>query len=322
LPMLRSNGVELAYDEFGDASAAPILLIAGLGTQMIRWTSEFCGHLVQHGFRVIRFDNRDSGRSTHFRQTPPPDLAALMRGERPNIPYTVSDMAADAVGVLDALDVERAHLVGRSMGGMIAQLVAASHPERVLSLTSIMATSGNSALPPPTPDVMAMMMGPTPDPFRDEQAFVDHRVAFAHRVAAPDLPFDATEHRALVMAELHRGWDAGAAGRQIGAIAADGDRRARLSTVRAPALVIHGTADPLFPLAHGRDTAEAIPGARFLALEGMGHDLPAAFYRPLVAAIAEIRRYPSITQVRDEPPGARFDQSNVELLDQKAETQQ
>jgi len=284
--MLRANGVELAYDEFGEASAAPILLIAGLGTQMIRWTSEFCGHLVQRGFRVIRFDNRDSGQSTHFTQTPPPDLAALMRGENPGIPYTLSDMAADAMGVLDALEIEHAHLVGRSMGGMIAQLVAAAHPERVLSLTSIMATSGNPALPSPAPDVMAMMMGPAPDPVQDERAFVDHRVAFARRIAAPDLPFDESEHRALAVAELHRGWEPGASGRQIAAIAADGDRRARLSSVAAPALVIHGTADPLFPLPHGRDTAEAIPRARFLPLKGMGHDLPATFYPMVVAAIS------------------------------------
>jgi pimeloyl-ACP methyl ester carboxylesterase len=286
--MLCANGLELAYDEFGDASALPILLIAGLGTQMIRWTSQFCEGLLRRGFRIIRFDNRDSGQSTHFRQTPPPDLAALMRGESPYIPYTLDDMAADAIGVLDALEIERAHLVGRSMGGMIAQVVAAGHPERVLSLTSIMATSGNPALPAPAPDVMAMMMGPTPDPSREERAFVDHRVAFARRIATPDLPFDESEHRALVLAELHRGWEAGASGRQIGAIAADGDRRARLSRVTAPALVIHGSADPLFPLPHGRDTAAAIPDARFLPLEGMGHDLPTAFCSMVVDAIAEI----------------------------------
>jgi pimeloyl-ACP methyl ester carboxylesterase len=287
--MLRSNGVELAYDEFGDASAAPILLIAGLGTQMIRWTSEFCERLVGRGFRVIRFDNRDSGQSTHLSQTPPPDLAALMGGEQPEIPYTLSDMAADAIGVLGALEIDRAHLVGRSMGGMIAQLVAAAYPERVLSLTSIMATSGNPALPAPAPDGMAMMMGRTPDPVQEERAFLDHRVAFARRIAAPDLPFDEAEHRALAMAELHRGWEPGASARQIAAIAADGDRRSRLSSVTVPALVIHGTADPLFPLPHGQDTAEAVPGARFLPLEGMGHDLPAAFYPVVVHAIADFR---------------------------------
>ena len=288
MPTLCANGLELAYDEFGDASAPPILLIAGLGTQMIRWTRRFCDGLVRRGFRVIRFDNRDSGQSTHFSQTPPPALAALIRGETSEIPYTLDDMAADAIGVLDALEVQRAHLVGRSMGGMIAQVVAAGHPERVLSLTSIMATSGNPALPPPASDVMAMMMGPTPDPIREERAFVEHRVAFARRIAAPDLPFDESEHRALVLAELHRGYDPGASGRQIAAIAANGDRRARLSMVTAPALVIHGSADPLFPLSHGRDTAAAIPGARFLPLEGMGHDLPAVFCPVVVDAITEI----------------------------------
>jgi pimeloyl-ACP methyl ester carboxylesterase len=214
-------------------------------------------------------------------------LAALMRGEKPDIPYTLDDMAADAIGVLDGLEIERAHLVGRSMGGMIAQVVAAGHPGRVLSLTSIMATSGNPALPSPAADVMAMMMGPIPAPIREERAFVDHRVAFARRIAAPDLPFDDSKHRALVLAELNRGWEAGASGRQVAAIAADGDRRATLSRVTAPTLVIHGSADPLFPLPHGRDTAAAIPDALFLPLERMGHDLPTAFFPMVVDAIAE-----------------------------------
>jgi len=285
MPVLRANGVDLAYDSFGDADAQPLLLIAGLGTQMIRWTDAFCTNFARRGFRVVRFDNRDSGQSTVFSHSPPPDLRALMAGQRPEIPYTLADMAADAVGLLDGLSLERAHLVGRSMGGMIAQLAAATYPERVLSLTSIMATSGNPALPPPAPDVMAMMMAPTPDPVGDERGFLDHRVAFARRIAAPDLPFDETWHRALALAELRRGWHPGATARQVAAISADGDRWARLAKVTAPALVIHGSADPLFPLAHGRDTATAIPGARFLPVEGMGHDLPEAFHSPVLDAI-------------------------------------
>lgn len=289
MPMLRANGVDLAYDSFGDAYAQPVLLIAGLGTQMIRWTDAFCTKFAGRGFRVVRFDNRDSGVSTVFSEAPPPDRRALMAGEKPQIPYTLSDMATDAIGLLDALGVERAHLVGRSMGGMIAQLAAVTYPERVLSLTSIMATSGNPALPPPAPDVMAVMMAPAPDPVGDEQGFLDHRVAFARRIAAPNLPFDETGHRALALAELRRGWEPGATARQIAAIAVDGDRRARLAKVTAPALVIHGSADPLFPLAHGHDTANAIPGARFLPVEGMGHDLPEAFHPLVLDAIARSR---------------------------------
>jgi len=286
MPVLRVNGVDLAYDSFGDADAEPVLLIAGLGTQMIRWTDTFCTNFAGRGFRVIRFDNRDSGLSTVFSEAPPPDFRALMAGQQPEIPYTLADMAADAIGLLDALGVERAHLVGRSMGGMIAQLVAVGYPEIVLSLTSIMASSGNPALPSPAPDVFAMLMAPTPDPVADERGFLDHRVAFARRIAAPDLPFDEAGHRALALAELRRGWEPGATARQIAAIAVDGDRRDRLAKVTAPALVIHGSADTLFPLAHGRDTATAIPGARFLPVEGMGHDLPEAFQSLVLDAIA------------------------------------
>jgi pimeloyl-ACP methyl ester carboxylesterase len=197
-------------------------------------------------------------------------------------------MAQDALGLLDALAIERAHLVGRSMGGMIAQIIAASNPERTLSLTSIMATTGNPALPPPAPEIMAMLMGPTPDPISDEAAFLRHRLAFARRIAAPGLPFDAAEHRALALAELRRGWRQGATARQIAAIAVDGDRRDRLAGVTAPALVIHGSADPLFPLPHGQDTASAIPGARFMPVEGMGHDLPAPFHAAVIDAIAQV----------------------------------
>lgn len=158
MPVIRANGIELAYDSFGEADAAPILLIAGLGTQRIRWSKPFCQDLAGRGLFVIRFDNRDSGHSTHFSRAPAPDFAAMMAGEKPRIPYTLDDMAADALGLLEALGMERAHVIGRSMGGMIAQIMASGHPERVLSLTSIMASSGNPALPAPEPEVMAMMM--------------------------------------------------------------------------------------------------------------------------------------------------------------------
>lgn len=288
MPVARTHGLDLAYDSFGDDKAPPVLLIAGLGTQMIRWSEGFCTSLARRGLRVIRFDNRDSGLSTHISNAPAPDFAALRAGGDVAVPYALTDMAQDALGLLDALQIEGAHLVGRSMGGMIAQIIAASHRERTLSLTSIMATTGNPALPPPAPEVMAMLMGPTPDPHRDEAAFLQHRVAFARRIAAPGLPFDEAEHRALALSELHRGWQPGATARQIAAIAVDGDRRARLATVTVPALVIHGSADPLFPLPHGRDTAEAMPGARFMPIEGMGHDLPEPFHATVIDAIAQM----------------------------------
>lgn len=288
MPIIGVNGVELAYDSFGEAGATPILLIAGLGTQRIRWSMPFCRELAGRGLRVIRFDNRDSGQSTHFSHAAPPDFGAMMAGKMPEIPYTLGDMAADALGLLEALDLERAHVVGRSMGGMIAQIMASGHPERVLSLTSIMASSGNPSLPAPEADVMAMMMGPAPDPRGDETPYVDFCLRFARRIAAPCLSFDEAGQRALILEELRRGWYPGAAARQMAAIAMDGDRRERLGRITASSLVIHGTADPVFPLPHGQDTAAAIPGACLLTIEGMGHDLARPFHAGIVDAMVQM----------------------------------
>jgi pimeloyl-ACP methyl ester carboxylesterase len=300
MPLVRTNGIDLAYDSFGDESALPILLIAGLGTQMIRWTEPFCRALAARDWRVIRFDNRDSGLSTHFGDAPAPDFAAMSVGALPVAPYTLDDMAADAVGLLDAMGIERAHLVGRSMGGMIAQIMASRYSSRVLSLTSMMASSGNPVLPPPETALMAMMMGAAPDPRVDKDGFVTHRLRFARRIASPDLPFDESGQRALILEELLRGREIGGAARQMVAVAVDGDRRERLARITAPTLVIHGSADPMFSLAHGQDTAAAIPHARFLAIEGMGHDLPEVFHATVIAAIGgmvreETRASPAVT---------------------------
>src|SRR5690349_10825087 len=197
MTVVKANGIDLAYDSFGDGADA-ILLIAGLGTQMIRWTVPFCEALAARSYRVIRFDNRDTGRSTHFHHCAPPDFgavaAALRAGELPDVPYTLHDMAADAIGLLDALAIERAHVVGRSMGGMIAQIMASEHPERVLSLTSIMSSTGNPALPQPSPDVMDLMMQPMPDPELDLAGFLSRSSVFARRIAGPGFPFDEDSH--------------------------------------------------------------------------------------------------------------------------------
>jgi pimeloyl-ACP methyl ester carboxylesterase len=283
-----ANGIDLAYDSFGDDDAPPILLIAGLGTQMIRWTTPFCVALAARGLRVIRFDNRDCGLSTHISHAPAPDFAAMAAGAMPVVPYTLDDMAADAFGLLDALGIGRAHLVGRSMGGMIAQVMASRDPARVLSLTSIMASSGNPVLPPPDGALMAAMMRPAPDPRLDRDGFVAHRLHFARMLASPAFPFDDGAQSALILAELQRSRDLGGTARQMVAVAADGDRRERLARITAPTLVIHGTADPMFPLAHGQDTAAAIPHARFLPIAGMGHDLPEALHADVIGAIAQV----------------------------------
>ncbi|MBQ1542702.1 MAG: alpha/beta hydrolase [Caulobacteraceae bacterium] len=292
--ILTAHGVDLAYDSFGEDGDETILLIAGLGTQMIRWTTPFCRALSTRGYRVVRFDNRDAGRSTHFADRPTPDFAALaatlMAGGRPDVPYRLEDMAADAVGLLDALSIDRAHLVGRSMGGMIAQVVASARPERTLSLTSIMSSTGDPALPPAAPEVMAMMTRPAPDPFEDEAGFLEHSLAFARRIAGSGFPFDPEAHRALVLEELRRGYDRGGFGRQLAAIAVAGDRRAKLAAVAAPTLVIHGADDPLILPACGEDTAASIPGAEFMLVPGMGHDLPPALYSAVIDAVDRTAR--------------------------------
>jgi len=290
----KANGIDLAYDSFGDEAHEAVLLIAGLGTQMIRWTIPFCEDLASHGYRVIRFDNRDAGWSTHFRHAAPPDFgklaAALMAGERPAVPYALDELAADAIGLLDSLSIDRAHVVGRSMGGMIAQIMASEYPDRVLSLTSVMSSTGNPALPQTAPDVMAMMMRPAPDPVVDEAGFLAHRIAFAHRIAGTGQPFDEDAHRLLILEETRRAYDPAGAARQIAAIAVSGDRRARVGTIRAPTLVIHGAEDPLFPPECGKDTAASIPNADLLVIEGMGHDLPPELYGRVIKAIDRMIR--------------------------------
>ncbi|WP_145414246.1 alpha/beta fold hydrolase [Paenibacillus xylanexedens] len=291
---LRVNDIDIAYDSYGSEKNETILLIAGLGTQMIRWTVPFCEMLAARGFRVIRFDNRDTGLSTHFSNHATLDFEALaktlMSGKRPEIPYTLDDMANDTIGLLDTLGIEKAHIVGRSMGGMIAQLVASKYPERVLSLTSIMSTTGNPELPPTSPEVMALMTRPAPNPMEDEAGYLTHSIAFAKRIAGTAFPFDEDEYRSLIREEIQRAYDPGSIGRQIAAIAVSGDRRARLAKVNVPTLVIHGVDDPMFVPACGKDTAEAIPGAEFMLLDGMGHDLPAQLFEKVIDGIERTAR--------------------------------
>ncbi|GAB0120030.1 alpha/beta hydrolase [Acidisoma sp. 7E03] len=285
VPVSRSvaaNGITLAYDSFGAETAETILLIAGLGTQMIRWTDTFCTGLSARGYRVVRFDNRDAGCSTHFAAQGPINFvalaSALAEGRQPDLPYTMEDMALDAIGLLDALSICRAHVVGRSMGGMIAQIMACEHPARVQSLISIMSSSGNPDLPSSTPDVMALLLREAPDPRSDETGFIEHGVAFAQRIAGSAHPLDEEAYRRIIRTELRRGYVPGGFGRQLAAIALSGDRRDRLRKISVPALIVHGTEDPLFPLACGADTAASIPGAEWLPVEGMGHDLPPSLY--------------------------------------------
>ena len=288
-----ANGISIEYDSFGAPDAAPILLIAGLGVQMIGWTEPFCKILASKGFRVTRFDNRDVGLSTHFAEASVPALAtvagALARGDRPEIPYTLHDMARDAIGLLDALGIEQAHIVGRSMGGMIGQIVASEYPGRTLSLTCIMSSSGNPALPPSTPEAMTVLTQRPPHPSQDEQGFLDHSVRKARVLSSPGFPFDEAAQRAQALAAANRAYDPAGFGRQIAALVANGDRRALLSTITVPTLVVHGTADPLIPLEAGEDTAANVPGAQLKVFEGMGHEIPPELYETIAQAIADLR---------------------------------
>lgn len=291
---LKVNGIDLSYNSFGDSNAAAILLIAGLGTQMIRWPVPFCENLVARGYRVIRFDNRDAGCSSHFTDYPAPDFGALATalaaGQRPSVPYTLHDMAGDAIGILDALGIERAHLVGRSMGGMIAQIAASEYPKRILSLTSIMSSTGNPSLPSASQDVMTMLTQSAPNPLEDEAGFLEHSLAFARRIASPGYPFDEEAHRALILEETRRAYDPTGFGRQIAAIAATGDLRPLLAKITVPSLIVHGADDALIPSACGRDTASSIQGSEFMLIDGMGHDLPSSLYQTLADGIDRVAR--------------------------------
>lgn len=291
---VTTSRLTIAYEGFGDASAEPLLLIAGLGTQMLRWTPDFCGRLAARGFHVIRFDNRDAGLSTHFSDCPAPDFAALAAaasgGEPIAAPYRLTDMADDALDLLDALEIGDAHIVGRSMGGMIAQIIASDHPARTRSLALIMSSTGNPALPHGDPEVMAMMMRPSPDPSTDVEGYLSHGLAFARRIAGSGSPFDAAAHRALLREELKRCYDPAGTGRQIAAIAATGDLRPRLARITAPAIVVHGADDPLIPPAAGEDIVASTAGARLMLIDGMGHDLPPPLYDSVIQAIADTAR--------------------------------
>ena len=290
----KVNGIDLCYESFGDNNAPAILLIAGLGTQMLRWPMSFCETLVAKGYRVIRFDNRDAGCSSHFTDYPAPDFAALAAalaaGQRPSVPYTLYDMASDTIGLLDVLGIEHAHLVGRSMGGMIAQIAASKYPERVMSLTSIMSSTGNPSLPSASQEVMTMLTRRAPNPLEDEAGFLEHSLAFARRIASPGYPFDEDAQRALILEETRRAYDPTGFGRQIAAIAAAGDLRPLLAKITAPSLIVHGTDDLLVPVACGKDTASSINGSELMLIDGMGHDLPSSLYEKVAEGIDRVAR--------------------------------
>ena len=266
-----AGGIELCYETVGDASAPALLLIIGLGLQMVAWPQQFCERLAGRGFRVIRFDNRDCGQSTHLTDSPPPTRRELVTRRIRRPAYTLADMADDAVGLLDHLDVQAAHVVGISMGGMIAQTIAAHRAERVRSLASIMSNTGSRLNGQPSPRLWPYLLTPPP---ADREGFVEHGVRLFGLAGSPGYDTDETELRDMLGLTFDRGTSRDGFARQLGAIFASGNRTRALRQIVAPTLVIHGLADRVVAPSGGRTTARAISAAHLLLLAGMGHDLP------------------------------------------------
>jgi pimeloyl-ACP methyl ester carboxylesterase len=265
------NGIEIAYQEVGDPAAEPLLLVMGLGTQMLGWDEELCELLAERGFRVVRFDNRDIGRSTMLDDAGVPSRSDLFLGRRARAAYLLPDMAADAVGLMDHLEIESAHVVGASMGGMIGQTLAIEHPERVRSLVSIMSTTGSRRVGMPTLKAFGLMLAEAP---RDRDGYVERVVKTFEVVGSPVYRTDEERLRRIAGEMYDRSHNPRGILRQMHAITASGDRTAKLRDLRLPVAVIHGSRDRLVRPSGGRATARAIPGARLRLIEGMGHDLP------------------------------------------------
>ena len=275
--------LDIAYERLGDPSAPPVLLIMGLGAQLIAWPDGFCDALVERGLHVIRFDNRDVGQSSHFEGKP--NFPAVLAGDFATVVYTLSDMAADTAGLLDVLGLTSVHVVGASMGGFIGQMLAIEHPARVRSLTSIMSTTGNIAVGFPHPAALGLFTG-APPTTREEA--IERAMQASAVLSSPGYPPDPAFIRERTARSYDRWFDPLSFARQGAAVIASGDRTARLRNVHVPTLVIHGKADQMVDVSGGRATAAAIPGAELVEIDGMGHDLPRALWADFVARIAAL----------------------------------
>ena len=280
----RVGDVEIAYETFGDPADPALLLVMGLATQMIAWHDDFCAELAGRGFHVIRFDNRDVGRSTAMRHLPVPTVRQLALRSKKAAGYTLSDMAGDAAGLLDRLGIGAAHVVGASMGGMIAQTIAVEHPDKVLSLASIMSNTGARWSGQPQLATYRVLLGRPPE---ERDAFIDHVLKVYKVIGSPGFDRGEDDLRRIAALSYDRGRNPAGSGRQLAAIIASGDRTERLRSIKAPTVVIHGTKDRLVKRSGGKATAKAIPGARLVEIEGMGHDLPRGAWPQMIDAIVE-----------------------------------
>jgi pimeloyl-ACP methyl ester carboxylesterase len=294
MPRLKANGMEIEYETFGDPKSVPLLLVGGLGSQLLSWDEEFCEQLRDRGFFVIRYDNRDAGLSTKFEAAGEPDLLAAFGGNA-DPAYDLDDLADDAVGVLDALGIDAAHVVGVSMGGFIAQLVAINHPDHVLSLTSIMSGPGGEDGVAPEPEGADVLMR-IPPPTREGR--IEHGLWIRKTLKGSGDPFDEAMESRQVERAYDRSYYPVGTGRQLVAILAAEGRLEKLSRIKVPTLVIHGTDDVLVPIENGRRVASAVPGARLLEFEHMGHNLPERVWPQVFDAIEELTRQASVPQTR------------------------
>jgi len=286
MPRAHGNGVELEYETVGDPAGRPLLLVQGLGAQLISVEDGLCQELASRGFLVIRYDNRDAGLSTWLDDARPVNLAAVWGGDHSTLAYTLEDMADDAVAVLDAAGAEAAHVAGISLGGMIAQLLATRYPARVRSLASIMSTTGDRAVGQPTAEAASVLMSSMPG---DRERYIDQAVANTRAISSGTAyPFDEDAVRRGAARGFDRAYHPKGTGRQFAAILAAGDRAAALGQIRVPTVVVHGEQDQIIGVSGGEATAAAIPGARLLRVPGLGHELPPGFWPVLADALVEV----------------------------------
>ncbi|MEW6187120.1 MAG: alpha/beta hydrolase [Thermodesulfobacteriota bacterium] len=287
MPRVKANGIEIEFDTFGNRTSRPLLLIMGVGRQLVSWNEDFCQRLADNDLFVIRFDNRDVGLSTKFEGAGIPDLTNLLTAsieeKKSKAPYSLEDMADDAVGLLDVLAIQKAHICGASMGAAITQIIGYKHPSRVLSLISIMGSTGNPGLPQAKPTAMEVLMAPVPEKREDHLKSVLNRL----RILWGSMTFDEADMQRRAELEYDRAFYPQGMVRQMAAILADGNRKPKLKSITAPTLIIHGSEDPLVPWEGGKDTAEAIPGAKLLIIDRMGHGLPREAWPQIIKAIFE-----------------------------------